>query len=201
MNNFAGTTGYREVLDRFVQASESVDFEVLHTCIMHLIPTEPCRILDVGAGSGRDAAALAVMGHEVTAVEPLAQAIAAARQLHNSPNITWICDGYPDLSTLEPESRGFAFILCHAVWQHLEPDQRSAAIARSFELLNPGGIFALALRHGPVGAGTHSFPATATDTIALAESHGFRVVMHLANQASAMTNKAKVHWTRLAFTR
>ena len=62
MNNFAGTAGYREVLDRFMQASESVDFEVLHTGIMHLIPTEPCRMLDVGAGSGRDAAALAVMG-------------------------------------------------------------------------------------------------------------------------------------------
>ena len=35
-----------------------------------LIPATPSRVLDVGAGTGRDAAALAALGHSVVAVEP-----------------------------------------------------------------------------------------------------------------------------------
>ena len=49
---------------------EAVSAPDLHGPVADLIPPGPVRALDVGAGSGRDAAWLAKMGHQVLAVEP-----------------------------------------------------------------------------------------------------------------------------------
>ena len=52
----------------------------------------------MGAGSGRDAAWLASLGHEVIAVEPSDQMRARAQELHaGAPGITWINDRLPGL--------------------------------------------------------------------------------------------------------
>jgi protein-L-isoaspartate O-methyltransferase len=66
----SGTEGYAETADRLVEQYESRTFADVHKSILSLIPTTPCRALDIGAGTGRDAAALAAMGHSVLAVEP-----------------------------------------------------------------------------------------------------------------------------------
>ena len=65
-----------EVASRFCELSESIDFREIHECIIHLLPTPGVMVLDVGAGSGRDAAALAAMGHNVVAVEPMKRFLA-----------------------------------------------------------------------------------------------------------------------------
>ena len=49
------TEGYAETADRLVEQYESRTFADVHKSILHLIPTTPCRVLDVGAGTGRDA--------------------------------------------------------------------------------------------------------------------------------------------------
>ncbi|MGK0258408.1 MAG: 2-polyprenyl-3-methyl-5-hydroxy-6-metoxy-1,4-benzoquinol methylase [Candidatus Azotimanducaceae bacterium] len=66
-----GTKGYSEVVDRFIDAADAVDFATLHRSYSALIPSQQARVLDVGAGTGRDAAVFAGMGHEVVAVEPM----------------------------------------------------------------------------------------------------------------------------------
>ncbi len=61
---------------------KDVSFAEHHEPIKHLIRTHPACILDVGAGIGTDAAALAAMGHTVVAVEPVdALRVAGSRQL------------------------------------------------------------------------------------------------------------------------
>ena len=61
---------YSERANEFAERYESVETEQVHETWLHLLPPRPGLALDVGAGSGRDAAWLAERGWEVTAVEP-----------------------------------------------------------------------------------------------------------------------------------
>ena len=54
---------------------ESLDFKAAHGWLLQLLPDRPGVVLDVGAGSGRDAAGFAALGHDVVAVEPSASMV------------------------------------------------------------------------------------------------------------------------------
>ena len=69
----SGTEGYSEEAEAFVRQYESISFADVHGWAMHLFLPPPARVLDIGAGTGRDAAGFAAMGHSVTAVEPTAE--------------------------------------------------------------------------------------------------------------------------------
>jgi SAM-dependent methyltransferase len=71
---------------------ESVAAETVHGWLVDLLPIAPALVLDVGAGTGRDAAWLASRGLEVVAVEPSSAMRAEAQRLHASPSIRWIRD-------------------------------------------------------------------------------------------------------------
>ena len=64
---------------------EAIPADKVHGWLADLLPAAPATILDVGAGSGRDAAWLAAKGHDVIAVEPSANMRAAAARLHPEP--------------------------------------------------------------------------------------------------------------------
>ncbi|MFM5499998.1 class I SAM-dependent methyltransferase [Aeromonas veronii] len=105
----------------------------------------PRRLLDVGAGSGRDAAFLAGLhqGHSVVAVEP-SQALASLGQCHTRDvAVDWVNDAMPALSRV---TGTFDLILLSAVWMHLPPESRPLALARLHELLSPDGYLVLSLR-------------------------------------------------------
>ena len=51
---------------------EEATADAIHGWMLDLLPATPATILDVGAGSGRDAAWLAAKGYDVVAVEPSA---------------------------------------------------------------------------------------------------------------------------------
>lgn len=82
------------------QTYESVPFEEAHRSILDLQPATPGRVLDVGAGSGRDAAWFAYRGHEVVAVEPSDNMRREARERHADPRIRWIDDALPGLTLI-----------------------------------------------------------------------------------------------------
>ena len=79
---------------------ESVNAEVVHSWLIDLLPPTPALVLDVGAGSGRDAAWLASRGYEVVAVEPSEAMRAEARRLHPSTSIRWVSDSLPGLDQI-----------------------------------------------------------------------------------------------------
>jgi protein-L-isoaspartate O-methyltransferase len=54
----SGTEGYADEAAALVKQHESISFAAVHRPFLHLFPTEPARIVDIGAGTGRDAAAL-----------------------------------------------------------------------------------------------------------------------------------------------
>jgi len=198
MNQISGTKGYSEVAELFIEASNEIDFRELHQAFIEFIPAKASRILDVGAGSGRDAAALADMGHTVVAVEPIKEFRCAGKERYNSSTIEWLDDSLPMLPQLAKTNQ-FDVVLASAVWHHLNHDEQQQAMKRIAQLLISGGIFALTLRHGPAGVGTHVFPTDGQQTIENAKSCGLTPLLHLPNQPSLMSGKEAVTWTRLVF--
>jgi SAM-dependent methyltransferase len=191
-----GTTGYEKDLETLVRKLEALPFEALHREVLPLLPPPPALILDVGAGSGRDAAAFATLGYAVVAVEPAAGLRQRAQDLHPSPRITWVDDSLPGLTSLH--ARSFDIVMLTAVWMHLDPDERGRGMQRIAALLKPGGLTCLTLRHGPVPAERRMFEVSGSDTMRLAEAAGLTPVVHLENQVAVSGNPG-VTWTRLAF--
>lgn len=189
-----GTSGYAEDPEAYIAMADAISFDELHRSILHLIPDAPSRVLDIGSCSGRDAAAFASRGHVVIAVEPLQKFLEEARRLHTSRDIGWICDSLPSLPCVHGP---FDFILASAVWMHLDRAERERAMARVTELLSPGAVFALTLRHGPVPSAKIMYPVCGKETIELAEQCGLEVVLHLQNQKSVL-RRNDITWTRIA---
>ena len=147
-----GTQGYGETADVLVKQYESRSFADVHRGIVPLLPAAPARALDIGAGTGRDAAALAALGHKVLAVEPT-RAMRAHGHLHPSPAIEWLDDSLPELALVRARGERFDLVMMTAVWMHLDEAERTRAMACVAGLVAPGGLMTLSLRHGPVPAG------------------------------------------------
>jgi hypothetical protein len=190
--------GYAEHADALVKQYESVRFVDVHGPVLHLIPTVPSLVIDIGAGTGRDAAALAAMGHRVVAVEPVAAFRTKAAALHPSPRIEWIDDTLPHLSRLTGRSEAFDVAMLTAIWMHMDFPERRHAMTRITGLMRGGAIMTLTLRHGPVPAGRRMFEVSPEETIQLAEAEGWEVAVHLEHQPDLFARPG-VTWTRLAF--
>ena len=149
----SGTEGYADEADALAKQYESFSFAAFHKPVMHLLPPGPARVLDIGAGTGRDAAGFASLGHTVVAVEPTRELRAVAAKLHLSPRIEWLDDSLPDLALLSERGHRFDVVMLTAVWMHLDEGERLRAMPRVAALVQPGGVMAMTLRHGPVPPG------------------------------------------------
>ncbi|WP_235502557.1 MULTISPECIES: bifunctional 2-polyprenyl-6-hydroxyphenol methylase/3-demethylubiquinol 3-O-methyltransferase UbiG [unclassified Kitasatospora] len=174
----SSTAGYGEAAEMLVEQYESVSFAEVHRDVLHLFPAQPSAILDIGAGSGRDAAALAGQGHVVVAAEPTAELRALGQQIHDDRDIEWVDDSLPEMRILRSRGQRFDLILLTAVWMHLDELERSSAMRSIADLLAGEGRVVLSLRHGPVPAGRRMFDVSAHETIELARGHGLSVVHH-----------------------
>lgn len=197
MTSVPGTQGYARDVEHFVRATMAVDFVELHREFLPFVPKPPAHVLDIGAGCGRDAAALSSLGHDVVAVEPLPAFLAVARMRYASARITWIDDSLPGLAKLDQREYSFGFVLASAVWHHIDDLERPSAMRRIFELLAPGGIFAVSLRNGPAGLGTCVYSTDGAATVRIADAMGFTCRLNLPDQASLLPHKENVRWTKL----
>jgi SAM-dependent methyltransferase len=194
----SGTEGYADEAAALVKQYESISFADVHREVLHLFPTTASSILDIGSGTGRDAAGFAAMGHRVTAVEPTAELRMKAAALHSAPQIEWLDDSLPSLASLVTRSRGFDVVMLTAVWMHLDEPQRRQAMPRVASLLRNGGVMILSLRYGPVPKGRRMFEVNADETIRDAAAEGLKLVLRLDHQ-DALLGRPGVSWTRLAF--
>jgi|SRR6185503_2801917 SAM-dependent methyltransferase len=193
----SGTEGYGETAAERARQYESIGFADVHADILHLFPTTPSQIIDIGAGTGRDAAAFAERGHSVTAVEPTAELRAEAERLHARWPITWIDDSLPDLDRVHERGECYDVVMLTAVWMHLDAAQRERAMIRVAPLVRPGGLMALSLRHGPVPTGRRMFDVSARETCELAGRHGLATIHE--STGPALLGGPAVWWDRLAF--
>ncbi len=165
-------TPYHRGFREFTEAYEAFGFEEIHAGAMPFLPRTPGLVLDVGAGSGRDAAWFATRGWEVVAVEPAAALRLQARDLHPATTIRWLDDRLPALAAVHRLGLAFDLIWVSAVWMHMPPEDRPRALRKLATLLKPGGRLVLTLRHGPAPEDRPMWPVDAAEVERLGLDHG-----------------------------
>ncbi len=151
--------------------------------------------LDIGAGSGRDAAWLASLGYGVVAVEPASAMRAEAMRRHTEPNIRWLDDRLPGLGKVHGLGLGYDLILVSAVWQHIAPADRARAFRKLTTLLKPGGLLLLSLRDGEPPPDRPMFAVSLGEVEALARFNGVAVLR--AAPSGDRIGRGDVRWTHV----
>ncbi|MFE6780559.1 class I SAM-dependent methyltransferase [Streptomyces sp. NPDC057702] len=176
---------------------ESVTFAEVHGGVLDLLPPAPARVVDIGAGTGRDAAALAALGYQVTAVEPVPELRQVAGRLRPGGRVRWVADALPELPLVDG---GFDLALLSAVWMHLPPPARGRAMARLAEILAPGGLLVISLRRGAPPVDREMFDVPAEEVAAEGERAGLRLVRSVTEGADRL-GRAEVWWQSVVLGR
>jgi SAM-dependent methyltransferase len=152
---------YNENANKLAQQYLSKSFDEVHQSWSQLLPSviknAHARILDIGAGSGRDAkhiAQLAAQTHgtenkvQIVAVEPANLLAEQGARQTTGLNVKWLTDSLPALSVITKQEVSFDLILLSAVWMHIPVGDRARSIRKLANLLKPGGKLVVSLRHG-----------------------------------------------------
>jgi len=199
MSDVRGVTGYNEGSAELIPRYEALRFETVHASVLHLLPEPPGAVLDVGAGTGRDASALDARGFTVTAIEPCDAFRDAGQKMHPS-SIRWINDGLPALASLGDVRDAFDVIMATAMWMHLDVGEREQGMKQVARLLKPGGRLIMSLRHGVVPEGRIMFEVSSDETARLAEACGLKLIFNFHEPSLEPENRnAGVTWSKLVF--
>lgn len=152
---------YNDNATELAQQYLSKTFDEVHQSWSQLLPSiienPNARILDLGAGSGRDAkylADLAAKTHttenniQILAAEPAKALSQLGQKTTQDLNVKWLEDSLPALSNVTKQEISFDLILLSAVWMHIPPSDRARSIRKLANLLKPGGKLVISLRHG-----------------------------------------------------
>jgi SAM-dependent methyltransferase len=181
--------GFRE----FAETYEALGFEEIHRDAIPFLPASPGLLLDIGAGSGRDAAWFAKRGWEVVAVEPAAAMRRMATTLHPEPAIRWLDDRLPALAGVHRLGLAFDLVWLSGVWMHVPPEDRARAMRKLATLLKPGGRIMLTLRHGPAPDDRPMWPVDAHEVERLGLDHGLALRV-ATERAEDRQGRADVRW-------
>ena len=183
----------------FIERYEALAFEDVHRELIARLPKYHAWVLDVGAGSGRDAAALAGdYHHRVVAVEPSDAMREGAIALHPHPNIRWIDDRLPTLEQVKKLNESFDLILVSAVWMHLLPEEREEATKTLAGLLRPGGKLVISFK--TVAAGTREmWPVDAANLASQGHHAGLDLIA--TGESKDRLGRDDLTWTTLTFQR
>jgi SAM-dependent methyltransferase len=197
-----GAKGYAQEAKDLIGYYEGIPFADKHRAALHLIPAHPCGVLDIGAGTGADAAWFAEQGHRVVAVEPTKELRLPGMALHPSSSIEWVDDSLPQLAVTTRRKEKFDLVMMTAVWMHLDEDERHIAMPAVASLLAAKGVVIMSLRHGPRPPGRRMFEVSAEETIALAKSHGLQAILSTrAESVQTINRQAGVTWSCVALQR
>ncbi len=144
----SSTSYYNQNRDALFAQYHAYDPEFVHRAWApeHLKGRTQGFACDIGAGTGRDANWLAEQGWEVLAVEPSELRLLGEAQ--SNARVTWLEDKLPDLKKVRALGRRFDLILLRSVWMHVPKASQERAFRIMAELLNPGGLLVISLRHG-----------------------------------------------------
>jgi SAM-dependent methyltransferase len=154
---------------------EALTFEQVHGELLDILPPSGGFILDVGCGSGRDAAWFASHGYQVVAIEPAKKLLELARQVHSQPEIVWLQDKLPGLEQTIALGRSFDFALVSAVWMHVHPSNRQRAFRKLVSLLKPGGSLVITFRNGGFDDGREDYPTSVDELQLLCMQQGIAI--------------------------
>ena len=166
------------------------------------------RILDVGAGTGRDLNELVSEGWDAYGIEPVAEMRARALEVHPRIADRLFAGGeLPGGLFGAAKEIGIPFdgILCSAVLQHLPREELAASVAALAELLRPGGRLLTSIPIGRPGLDETGrdelgrlFSGLAPDELErLCEGVGFRTVDRWVSPDAR--DRDGIRWATLLF--
>ncbi len=177
----------------------SVTFESVHKDWLDEIPKEGM-VLDVGAGSGRDARYLAAKGLSVVAVEPALNIRELAQSYQVNSPIHWLSDTLPELSEVYKLQTKFDLILLSAVWMHIAPSLRERAFRKLSSLLKPNGKLIISLRHGQCQDERTMYAVSADELAQYASQFGLIYKLLTPDQAPDKLGRSDVSWQTVLLT-
>ncbi|MGZ8291829.1 MAG: class I SAM-dependent methyltransferase [Telluria sp.] len=188
---------YEENAQLLVDQYESISFEEVHASYLDLLPPPGATILDVGAGSGRDAAWFAAQGYDVIAVEPSDAMRTQACARHTSTRIKWLADSLPDLVQVRRLGLTFDLILLSAVWMHIPPASRERALRKLATLLAPNGRIVISLRIGEPDINRSMYSVSLNELSNHAQQFGLRLIR--STDSADKLGRANVSWITAVF--
>lgn len=193
-----GTDYYDAHAPQLAATYESIEAARLNAWLRDSLPTAPACVLDVGAGSGRDAVWFASLGFDVVAVEPSAKMVKEAQHFHPESPVHWIeGDSLPGLERTLRRGQAFDFILLSAVWMHVPRTDRPRAFRKLVSLMKPGARMAITLRHGPGAPGQGVYDdVSAAEIEALCRAHGAYVEKR-HDAVPDLGGRSEVSWTQI----
>jgi SAM-dependent methyltransferase len=181
----------------FCAAYEALGFTDIHRGAMPFLPATPGLMLNIGAGSGRDAAWFAAHGWDVVAAEPAAAMRDQARRTHPSTAIRWIDDSLPALTAAHRLGLAFDLIWLSGVWTQVAPEERPRAMRKLATLLKPGGRLVVTICHGPAPEGDRPmWPATANEVERLGLDTGLALRV-ATDHADDLQGRPAMRWQTL----
>ena len=192
--------GYVEDSGFLIQSFEAISSSDLLSHVLNFIPSSNCRVIEIGAGTGRDAAWLALKGLNVSAVEPVSEFREAGKSLHPSPLIEWFNDSLPSLSQVIQKNRTYQLALLISVWQHVPKGDKLASLTNLHSILDQNGKLIISIRNGSGSINRKCYPTSAKETISIAQQCGFKLIFNCnALSAQKSNKKSNVTWTWLVF--
>lgn len=189
---------YEANADRLLIDYERVSFEEIHQDLLQHVLAQAGNALDVGCGSGRDAAWLARNGWNVVAVDPSLRMLKGAARLHAEPNIVWKQDRLPALNNTRVLNRSYELILLTAVLMHLPPQEQRQSIETVMDLCAPLATVALSVR-GSRAEGRLFFDVDTDKVSTQFAKRGFTSPSVTQNRDHL--GRPNVVWKRLVFRR
>ena len=189
---------YDDQANMLAERYEAVSSERMLAEVLPFIPGsgDGRLALDVGAGTGRDAAWLTSLGYEVVAAEPAAGMHRIAVDKHGSRGIRWVSDALPSLDHVHELGLAYDLLLLSAVWQHVAPADRPRAFRKLATLMKPGGVLVMTLRHGPAPPGMQMHATSTAEIEGLSRAHGLEVLR--VATSSDQGGRADVTWDVMA---
>ncbi|HYD17830.1 MAG TPA: class I SAM-dependent methyltransferase [Patescibacteria group bacterium] len=138
--NKAALDYFNDRADALAAQYNALDRAKVHADLLENMPAgEALQVLDIGAGSGADAALFARLGHHVVAAEPADKLRALGEKIFDDNRIEWNADVLPELQ-MSSLRAPFDIITATGVLQYMDEEARAKSLKKIFSLVAPGGI-------------------------------------------------------------
>ena len=179
----------------FAARYDSVTFDAVHPLLSRYLPAGG-QALDIGAGSGRDARALAAHGLHVTAVEPSSGLRDIGQK--RDPAIRWVDDRLPFLASFAKAADKYDVILCSAVLMLVAPSDLGPSFGTMARLLAPGGRLAVNVRRPMPSEPLNLFTAH-SDAAIMAAAGAADLVCHDRIEIDDALGRRSYRWSNFIF--